>query len=81
MEAARLIGTGEVQRHMDFRVRQGETTIRCVAWGMADRMEELMSAGGDCCLAFTPKVNEWKGNRKIELQVIDLKPGKTVELV
>ena len=80
VEGARLIGTGEVQRHMDFRARQGETTIRCVAWGMADRMEELMSAGGDCCLAFTPKVNEWKGFRKIELQVIDLKPGKTVEL-
>ena len=81
VEAARLIGTGEVQRHMDFRVRQGSTTIRCVAWGMADRMEELMSAGGDCCLAFTPKINEWNGYRKIELQVIDLKPGKTVELV
>jgi len=79
-EAARLIGTGEVQRHMDFRVRQGETTIRCVAWGMADRLEELMSAGGDCCLAFTPKINEWRGYKNIELQVIDLKPGKTVAL-
>lgn len=80
-EAARLIGSGEVQRHMDFRVRQGETAMRCVAWGMADRLEELMSAGGDCCLAFTPKINEWNGSRKIELQVIDLKPGKSVELV
>ncbi len=80
VEAARLIGQGEVQRHMDFRVRQGETTIRCVAWGMADRMEELMSAAGDCCLAFTPKINDWKGYKKLELQVIDLKPGKTVTL-
>ena len=34
-----------------------------------------MSAGGDCCLAFTPKVNEWKGRRKIEMQVVDLNPG------
>jgi single-stranded-DNA-specific exonuclease len=81
VEATRLIGTGEVQRHMDFRVRQGDTVMRCVAWNMADRMEELMSAGGDCCLAFTPKLNEWKGQRKLELQVIDLKPGKTVPLV
>ncbi len=81
VEAARLIGQGETQKHMDFRVRQGETTIRCVAWGMADRMEELVSAGGDCCLAFTAKINEWKGSRKIELQVIDLKPGATVALV
>jgi single-stranded-DNA-specific exonuclease len=80
-EGARLIGKGEVQRHLDFRVRQGDTTMRCVAWGMADRMEELMSAGGDCCLAFTPKINEWNGYKKLELQVIDLKPGKTVELV
>jgi len=80
-EAARLIGTGEVQRHMDFRVRQGETTMRCVAWGMADRLEELMSAGGDCCLAFTPRINEWNGSRRIELQVIDFKPVKVAELV
>jgi single-stranded-DNA-specific exonuclease len=79
-EGARLIGAGEVQKHMDFRVRQGQTSLRCVAWNMADRMEELMSAGGDCCLAFTPRVNEWNGNRKLELQVIDLKPGQTVAL-
>jgi single-stranded-DNA-specific exonuclease len=81
VEGARLIGTGEVQRHMDFKVRQGETTIRCVAWGMADRLDELLSSNGDCCIAFTPKINEWQGYRKIELQVIDFKPGKTVELV
>ncbi len=81
VEGARLIGSGEEKRHMDFRVRQGDTAIRCVAWGMADRLDELLSAGGDCCIAFTPKINEWRGERKIELQVIDLKPGKTVELV
>jgi single-stranded-DNA-specific exonuclease len=79
-EGARLIGAGEAKKHLDFRVRQGDTTMRCVAWNMADRMEELLSAGGDCCLAFTPKINEWKGSRKIELQVADLKPGKTVAL-
>lgn len=79
-EGVRKIGTGEVQRHMDFRVRQGETVMRAVAWGMADRMDELLSAGGECCIAFTPKVNEWKGARKIELHVIDLKPGATAEL-
>jgi single-stranded-DNA-specific exonuclease len=79
-EAVRRIGSGEVQRHIDFRVRQGDTLMRCVAWGMADRMEELLSAGGDCCLAFTPKVNEWNGQRKIELHVLDFKPGNTVEL-
>jgi single-stranded-DNA-specific exonuclease len=47
---------------------------------MADRMDELMSAGGECCLAFTPRVNEWRGNRKLEIEVIDLKPGPTADL-
>lgn len=79
-EGVRKIGTGEVQRHMDFRVRQGETVMRCVAWGMADRMEELLAAGGACCLAFTPKVNEWQGSKRIELHIIDLKPGSEVKL-
>jgi single-stranded-DNA-specific exonuclease len=79
VEAARRIGAGEVPRHMDFRVRQGDTVMRCVAWNMADRLEEL-TGGGDCCLAFTPKINEWNGSRRIELQVADLKPGTAVEL-
>jgi single-stranded-DNA-specific exonuclease len=79
-EGARRIGTGEVQRHMDFRVRQGETTVRAVAWGMADRLDELVSAGGECCLAFTPRVNEWQGQRRLEIEVLDLKPGATAPL-
>jgi single-stranded-DNA-specific exonuclease len=39
-----------------------------------------MSSNGECCLAFTPRINEWNGYRRIELQVIDFKPGKTVTL-
>ena len=80
VEGLRKIGTGEVQKHIDFRVRQGDTTFRCVAWGMADRMEELLSGGGDCCIAFTPKVNEWNGQRKIELTVTDFQPRPSANL-
>lgn len=79
-EAARAIGSGEVKRHLDFRARQGSIAYRCVAWGMADRLEELLSAGGDCCIAFTPRVNEWNGMFRIELVVHDFKPGTTVDL-
>jgi single-stranded-DNA-specific exonuclease len=80
VEGARLIGQGEPQKHMDFKVRQGETVMRAVAWNMGDRLDELLSANGECCLAFTPKVNEWNGSRKLELNVIDLKAGATVAL-
>lgn len=71
---------GATARHIHFRVRQGGTVIRAVGFGMADRLEELMSAGGACSLAFSPKLNEWQGQRKIEIDVVDLAAGPNPEL-
>jgi single-stranded-DNA-specific exonuclease len=74
----RKVGNGE--RHLSFRVRQQGTTLRAIAFGMADRAEELTSAGGRCCLAFTPKLNEWQGWRSIDLEVTDFQPGARARL-
>src|SRR5207248_10205589 len=38
----RLVGQGE--RHLSFRVRQGSTVLKAIAFGMAERREELLSA-------------------------------------
>lgn len=73
------IGGGE--RHLSFRVAQGAAGVRCVAFGMGDRIEELMSEGGRCCLAFTPQINEWNDIRRIELEVVDFQAGATARLV
>jgi single-stranded-DNA-specific exonuclease len=67
------IGNGE--RHMSFRVKQQGATLRAVAFGMADRLDELMSMDGHCCMAFTPRINEWNGFRKVELEVVDFQAG------
>jgi len=74
----RRIGQGE--RHLSFRVRQGGTTMRAVAWGMGDRLDDLMADGGRCCLAFTPKINEWNGSRNVEIEVIDFQAQRLAEL-
>ncbi len=76
--APRKIGKGE--RHLSFRVGQPGTVLRAIAWGMADRAEELMSAGGACCLAFTPKLNEWQGWRSVDLEVADFQAGSQARL-
>jgi len=47
---------------------------------MADRAGELMSAGGHCCLAFTPRLNEWQGYRSVELEVRDFQAGPSARL-
>ena len=68
----RLVGN---DRHLSFRVRQQGRELKAIAFNMADRLEELMSAGGACCLVFTPMINEWQGWSSVELLVKDLQPG------
>lgn len=72
---------GEGERHLTFRVRQGSTTMRAVAWGMGDRLDELMAGGGRSSLAFVPRINDWQGMRSIEIEVIDFQPGPEARLV
>jgi single-stranded-DNA-specific exonuclease len=74
----RKVGQGE--RHLSFRVRQNGTLLKAIAWNMADRAAELMSAGGACCLAFTPRLNEWQGWRSVDLEVTDFQPGAEARL-
>jgi single-stranded-DNA-specific exonuclease len=71
---------GKDERHLSFRVKQGSTSIRAVAWGMGDRVEDLMSGDRKCCVAFTPRVNEWNGNRMIEMEVCDFQAGGVARL-
>ena len=73
------IGTN--QQHLSFRVRQQSIKMRAVAFGMGDRYDELVSAGGICSVVFTPKINEWNGYRSIEMEVIDFRPVRNPELV
>jgi single-stranded-DNA-specific exonuclease len=79
-----VVGTpnrmGNGERHINFRVRQQGTTLRAVAWSMSDRVEELMADGGRCCLVFTPRLNEWQGMRRVELEVVDLQAGPRARL-
>ena len=74
----RRVGGGE--RHLSFRVRQNGKELRAIAFGMGDRAEELMSVGGQCCLAFTPRLNEWQGYRSVEIEVRDFQAGPTARL-
>jgi single-stranded-DNA-specific exonuclease len=74
----RKVGNGE--RHLSFRVRQQGVTLKAIAFAMADRAAELMSAGRACCVAFTPKLNEWQGWRSIDLEVADFQAGAQARL-
>jgi single-stranded-DNA-specific exonuclease len=75
----RKVGGGE--RHLRFQVRQENAALWVIAFGMSERAEELMSAGGACCLAFTPRVSEWQGRRSVKLEVVDFQAGTQAKIV
>ncbi len=76
--APRRMGKGEL--HMSFQLRQQGTTLRAVAFSMAERSDELMSAAGQCCLLFRPRINDWQGYRRVELEVVDFQAGPQARL-
>jgi single-stranded-DNA-specific exonuclease len=74
----RVVGNGE--RHLSFKVRQQSKEIKAIGFNLVDRAGELMSQGGRCCLAFTPKLNEWNGFKSVEIEIKDFQPGPKATL-
>jgi len=74
----RKVGNGE--RHLQFRVKQQGTILRCIAFNHGERAEELMSAGGVCCLAATPSFNTWNNFKDVQLEVHDFQAGDRARL-
>ena len=74
----RRVGGGE--RHLQFQVRQQGTSLKAIAFNMGEQVGELMSAGGECSLVFTPLRNEWQGRRSVELEVHDFQAGPQARL-
>ncbi len=67
----RLLNCRVVGRsHLKFDVEQEGTQIPAIAFGMAERMPD---AGSLMDLAFHPGINEWRGERTVQLQVIDFR--------
>jgi len=71
---------GKDRQHLSFKVKQDDKSLRAVAWNMGERMDELMSGNGYCCLAFTPKFNTWNGYTNIDLEVSDFQAGEDAVL-
>jgi single-stranded-DNA-specific exonuclease len=62
---------GQKQNHVQLRLAQGHTTLKAIAFGMADRLGRL-EPGTPCSAAFTPSINEWQGRREVQLELKDL---------
>lgn len=72
VDAPRAVGQGGA--HLQFTVREGNTYRKAIAFRCGDQAARL-AEHARVRLAFEPILNEWNGQRRPELQVIDWKPA------
>ncbi len=71
VDAPRVVGRGGA--HLQFTVRQQNAYRKAIAFGQGAHAAHL-AEHRHVRLAFEPLINEWNGQRKAELKVIDWKP-------
>ena len=71
---------GESGRHLSLSLQQCDIRLRAVAFGQGDWAEELEKLNGPFDIAFHPVINEFRGRRSVEMQLIDWKPTQKPEL-
>jgi single-stranded-DNA-specific exonuclease len=68
LASARRVGRDGV--HLQMQVTDGWATRRCIAFRMGDRFPSLKHRVD---LAFVPEINEWNGERTVQLNVRDFR--------
>jgi single-stranded-DNA-specific exonuclease len=72
VDAPRVVGMNGA--HLQFTVRQENAYRKAIAFGAGSQAEEL-TQHRRLRVAFEPLINEWNGQRKVELKVIDWRPA------
>ena len=73
-EPARKMGGGD--RHLSVKLRQGSQVIRGVAFSAGEWCDDLNSTSGPIEIAYRPVINDFRGFRKAELQLVDWRPAR-----
>lgn len=64
---------GQQGQHVAFYVRQGQTSLRAVGFGMGEIYKKIAAGDVRCDIAFTPKINGYKGIEEVELELCDVR--------
>jgi single-stranded-DNA-specific exonuclease len=74
--APRPIGEGD--RHVSLRLNQNGITLRAVAFNQPEWLSELGGSWGrPLDIAYRPSINEFRGQRSVELQLIDWRTSES----
>ncbi len=65
----RVVGTN----HLKMRLRQEKISLDTIGFSMADKFQNMESSSLD--IAFVPNINEWNGNRNLQLNLKAFRPN------
>ena len=72
----RVVGVPKVVgpklNHLQVKFCQGDTTLKAIAWNMAER-GKVLKPGKLCSIAFHPSINEWNSRREVQLELKDFR--------
>lgn len=72
-EPSRRMGKGD--RHLTARLEHRGTRMRSVAFGQAEWCDDLNQISGTIDIAFRPVINDFRGRRTVEMQLVDWRPS------
>jgi single-stranded-DNA-specific exonuclease len=61
---------GGKKNHLQLRLRQGEFTLKAIAWNLAEK-GQCLTPGARCSVVFSPSINEWNNRREVQIEIKD----------
>ena len=77
-ETPRTMGSGD--RHLAVRLKQSNVRLRGVAFGRGEWAQQLSEHQGPIDIAYRPVINEFRGQRNVELHLVDWRPAQTASV-
>lgn len=71
IERISMVGSG---RHMRLQLRSGRFTLNAIYFSATPEAVSIQS-GDVVDIAFTPQVNEFRGSRSVQMNVLDIRPS------
>lgn len=71
----RIRQVGKASEHLQFPIRHGDKTVDAIAFRFGQHLDKIDLAKSHD-LVCNIEINEWNGNKKLQLRVVDLKPSE-----
>ena len=71
IERIQMVGGG---RHMRLRLRSGRTAVNAIYFSANPETASILP-GDVVDIAFTPQINEFRGERSVQMNVLDIRPS------